>query len=95
MLKMLSVIRRNLQNLRKSPRVADESSLPSTTVNGEDRSGNGSNSVMMKFPLSIMSCFAVPRGSMTDGVWVSGDYGRVSEVNHLMVCDGMRYALLM
>ncbi|RID72119.1 hypothetical protein BRARA_C04025 [Brassica rapa] len=91
MLKMLSVLRRNLQSLRKSPRVADESALPSTTVNGDRRE----NGVMMKFPLSIMSCFAVPRGSRTDGVWVSGDYGRVSEVNHLMVCDGMRYALLM
>ncbi|CAN6820968.1 unnamed protein product, partial [Brassica oleracea] len=91
MLKMLSVLRRNLQSLRKSPRVADESALPSTTVNG-DRRANG---VMMKFPLKIMSCFAVPRGSRADGVWVSGDYGKVSEVNHLMVCDGMRYALLM
>ncbi|KAJ0241732.1 hypothetical protein HA466_0211160 [Hirschfeldia incana] len=89
MLKMLSVLRRNLQNLRKSPRVADENAFPSTTG---DRREDG---VMMKFPLSIMSCFAVPRGSRTDGVWVSGDYGRVSEVNHLMVCDGMRYALLM
>ncbi|CAH8368933.1 unnamed protein product [Eruca vesicaria subsp. sativa] len=94
MLNMLSILRRNLQNLRKSPRVADESVLPSTTVNRDGR-GNESNGVMMKFPLSIMSCFAVPRGSRTDGVWVSGDYGRVSEVNHLMVCDGMRYALLM
>lgn len=91
MLKMLSVLRRNLQSLRKSPRVADESALPSTTVTGHRRE----NGVMMKFPLSIMSCFSVPRGSTTDGVWVSGDYGRVSEVNHLMVCDGMRYALLM
>lgn len=91
MLKMLSVIRRNLQNLRKSHRVADESTLPSTPV----VEGDGSNGVMMKFPLSIMSCFAVPPVSRTDGVWLSGDYGRVSEVNHLMVCDGMRYALLM
>lgn len=93
MLKMLSVLRRNLQNLRKSQRVVDESALPSTTVNGDGRR-NGSNGVM-KFPLSIMSCFVVPSVSRTDGVWVSGDYGRVSEVNHLMVCDGMRYALLM
>lgn len=92
MLKMLSILRRNLQSLRKSPRVADENAFPSTTVNGGDGRENGA---MMKFPLSIMSCFAVPRGSRTDGVWVSGDYGRVSEVNHLMVCDGMRYALLM
>ncbi|KAG7578766.1 hypothetical protein ISN45_Aa03g029290 [Arabidopsis thaliana x Arabidopsis arenosa] len=91
MLKILSILRKNLQNLRKSPRVADESALPSTTVNGD----HGSNGGMMKFPLSIMSCFAVPRVSRTDGVWVSGDYGRVSEVNHLMVYDGMRYALLM
>lgn len=95
MLKMLSILRRNLQNLRNSPRVADESSLPSTTVNGDHGRGNGSNGGMMKFPLSIMSCFAVPRVSRADGVWVSGDYGRVSDVNHLMVCDGMRYALLM
>ncbi|VVA90802.1 unnamed protein product [Arabis nemorensis] len=87
MLKMLSVLRRNLQNFRKSPRVADESALPSPST--ERRNG------VMRFPLSIISCFAVPRGSRTDGVWVSGDYGRVSEANHLMVCDGMRYALLM
>ncbi|EOA31785.1 hypothetical protein CARUB_v10015007mg [Capsella rubella] len=88
MLKMLSVLR------RKSPRVADESAMAPSTVNeGDHQEG----SVMMKFPFSsIMSCFAVPRVSKTDGVWVSGDYGKVtSEVNHLMVCDGMRYALLM
>ncbi|KAL1191823.1 hypothetical protein V5N11_019032 [Cardamine amara subsp. amara] len=92
MLKMLSIIRRNLQNLRKSQRVVDESALPTTTHANGDHESNG---VMMKFPFSIMSCFAVPRVSRTDVVWVSGDYGRVSEVNHLMVCDGMRYALLM
>ncbi|CAN8268521.1 unnamed protein product [Cochlearia groenlandica] len=86
MLKMLSILKRCL----KSPRVADESALPSA----DDR-GDESNDVMMRFPLSIISCFAVPRVSKTDGMWVSGDYAKVSEVNHLMVCDGMRYALLM
>ncbi|XP_019096463.1 PREDICTED: uncharacterized protein LOC109130849 [Camelina sativa] len=93
LLKMLKLLR----NLRKSPRVADESALPPTAVDGDYGGEDGSNNgMMMKFPLSIMSCFAVPRVSKTDGVWVSGDYGRVSsEVNHLMVCDGMRYALLM
>ncbi|KAL1225666.1 hypothetical protein V5N11_025764 [Cardamine amara subsp. amara] len=102
MTQMLSVLRRNLQNLRKSPRVADETDLPSTAVNingaeaevthGRRESRDG---VIIRFPLSIISCFAVPRVNGTDGLWMSGDYASVSEVNSLMVSDGMRYAILM
>ncbi|CAA7016065.1 unnamed protein product [Microthlaspi erraticum] len=105
MTQMLTVLRRNLQNLRKSPRVADETELASTSVNinGVGTGGvahhnerrDGSNAVMMRFPFSIISCFAVPRVRGTDGLWMSGDYDSVSEVNHLMVSDGMRYAILM
>ncbi|VVB01430.1 unnamed protein product [Arabis nemorensis] len=99
---MLSVLRRNLQNLRKSPRVADESDLASTSVNINgggtgiaDGRRDGINAVIMRFPFSIISCFAVPRVNGTDGLWMSGDYASGSEVNHLMVSDGMRYAILM
>ncbi|XP_010557691.1 PREDICTED: uncharacterized protein LOC104826613 [Tarenaya hassleriana] len=93
MFEMLSVLRQNLQNLRKSPRVADESASTVIVADGR-RDGNGNG--LMRIPLSILSCFAVPRVRGTDGLWVSGDYyARVSEVNHLMVSDGMRYAILM
>ncbi|XP_006282472.2 uncharacterized protein LOC17878936 [Capsella rubella] len=108
MTQMLSVIRRNLQNLRKSPRVADETDLqPSTAGSGQGGGGGGGggvvthgrrdgfNAVIMRFPFSIISCFAVPSVNGTDGLWMSGDYGSVSEVNNLMVSDGMRYAILM
>ena len=99
MTQMLSILRRNLQNLRKSPRVADETEMASTTqearVVAHNERRDGANAVMMRFPFSIISCFAVPRVSGTDGLWMSGDYASVSEVNHLMVSDGMRYAILM
>lgn len=100
MTQMLSVLRRNLQNLRKSPRVADETELPSSNAGagpGVVANGrrDGFNSVIMRFPFSIISCFAVPRVSGTDGLSMSGDYGSVSEINHLMVSDSMRYAILM
>ncbi|XP_010532988.1 PREDICTED: uncharacterized protein LOC104808855 [Tarenaya hassleriana] len=95
MLQMLSVLRQNLQNLRKSPRVADESAL-TVADDGGRGDGNGNGNGVMRIPSSIISCFAVPRVNGTDGLWASGDYAaRVSEVNHLMVCDGMRYAILM
>lgn len=99
MTQMLTVLRRNLQNFRKSPRVADETELASTSVNingvGTGERRDGSNAVMMRFPFSIISCFAVPRVRGTDGLWMYGDYDSVSEVNHLMVSDSMRYAILM
>ncbi|KAF8116120.1 hypothetical protein N665_0021s0011 [Sinapis alba] len=99
MTQMLSILRRNLQNLRKSPRVADETEITSTTqgagVVAHNERQDGTNAVIMRFPLSIISCFAVPRVSGTDGLRMSGDYASVSEVNHLMVSDGMRYAILM
>ncbi|KOM52160.1 hypothetical protein LR48_Vigan09g081900 [Vigna angularis] len=31
----------------------------------------------------------------SDGVWVTGEFSQVSEMNHLMVSDSMRYAILM
>lgn len=101
MTQMLSILRRNFQNLRKSPRVADETDLQSSSTAGAgpgvvaNGRREGFNAVIMRFPFSIISCFAVPRVSGTDGLWMSGDYGSVSEVNHLMVSDGMRYAILM
>ncbi|KAL0898730.1 hypothetical protein Bca101_082691 [Brassica carinata] len=99
MRQMLSILRRNLQNLRKSPRVADETEMASTTqgagVVARNERRYETNAVMMRFPFSIISCFSVPRVSGTDGLWMSGDYASVSEVNHLMVSDGMRYAILM
>lgn len=102
-------MRQNLQNMRKSPRVADENmfgdqgngvGLPhNAAVAGRPRHGWHGFSVICSIvlaPLSLLSCLSHPHISGTDhGVWVSGDIARISEMNHLMVSDSMRYAILM
>ncbi|XP_042513082.1 uncharacterized protein LOC122088010 [Macadamia integrifolia] len=51
---------------------------------------------IVRAPLSLLSCISHPHVSGADGVWVSGDFtARISEMNHLMVNDSMRYAILM
>lgn len=99
---MLVTMRQNLQNMRKSPRVADESMFGDQgngVVNaGRARHGWNGFSVLCSIvlaPLSLLSCLSYPPISGTDGVWVSGDIARISEMNHLMVSDSMRYAILM
>ncbi|KAL8209128.1 hypothetical protein R6Q59_033485 [Mikania micrantha] len=52
---------------------------------------------IIKAPLSLLSCLSSHShvSGATDGVWVSGELARMSEVNHLMVNDSMRYLILM
>ncbi|KAJ4730162.1 Zinc finger and BTB domain-containing protein [Melia azedarach] len=50
---------------------------------------------VVRVPLSIISCFSQPHVNGADGVWVSGEFAQISEMNHLMVSDSMRYAILM
>ncbi|KAK7276617.1 hypothetical protein RIF29_17760 [Crotalaria pallida] len=51
---------------------------------------------ILQAPISILSCVSHPQVNGSDGVWVSGgEFSQVSEMNHLMVSDSMRYAILM
>ncbi|KAK1353683.1 Zinc finger and BTB domain-containing protein [Heracleum sosnowskyi] len=108
MRRILVAMRENLQNKRKSPRVADENmfgdngnvaGLPILAQNN-DRPRHGWNGFtvicsIVRAPLSLLSCLSHPHINSADGVWVSGEFGRISEMNHLMVNDSMRYAILM
>lgn len=86
-------------NMRKSPRVADENMLNDVSESQifpremERRRPSG------WWVFSILSCFSQPNVNAlaADGVWVSSEYVQVSssEINHLMVSDSMRYAILM
>lgn len=107
---MLVVLRRNLQNIKKSPRVADENMVGGVNTNNNngaempifiDRrprgSWNGLSVIcsVVRAPLSLVSCFSQPHVNGADGVWVSSEFAQISEMNHLMVSDSMRYAILM
>ncbi|XP_058210530.1 uncharacterized protein LOC131322945 [Rhododendron vialii] len=101
---MLAAMRRNM---KKSPRVADETMFgvrngPESPIfgNGMDRrrsrwKGFSVICSVLRAPLSLVSCLSQPRISAADGVWVSCELTRVSEMNHLMVNDSLRYAILM
>lgn len=111
MWRLAAAVRRNLHNIRKSPRVADESMYGvgvagvdgggrvAAVVDGGRREGNSYGFSMiyslLRTPFSILSCFSQPHVNGVDGMWVSGEFPRISEVNHLMVSDSMRYAILM
>ncbi|KAK5819574.1 hypothetical protein PVK06_024587 [Gossypium arboreum] len=102
---------KTLENIKKSPRVADENMYGgggnSNNNNGIfiDRrlssrgSWNGISVIcnVVRAPLSLVSCFfSQPHiDGATDGVWVSTEIAQISEMNHLMVSDSMRYAILM
>ncbi|KAJ4830377.1 hypothetical protein Tsubulata_041233 [Turnera subulata] len=97
-----------MQNIRKSPRVADENMFNNGggeyPINFADRhragrwNNNGAFSAILSVllvPFSILSCFSQPHVNGADGLWVSGEFVQLSEMNHLMVNDSMRYAILM
>ena len=96
----------NMRNIKKSARVADESMIGGMNgadfpilVRDMDRPGRQSGlsgliSILLA-PLSIVSCFSQPHVNGADGMWVTGEFAQVSEMNHLMVNDSMRYAILM
>lgn len=90
--------------MRKSPRVADENMFGDgngaevAIFAGGRRSGWGGFSVLcsvVRAPLALFSCLSQPHINGADGVWVSSELARISEMNHLMVNDSMRYAILM
>ncbi|KAE8730501.1 hypothetical protein F3Y22_tig00002919pilonHSYRG00087 [Hibiscus syriacus] len=116
MWRKLAVLRRNLQNIKKSRRVTDENVVVggggggnNNTINGDEMpnvvgvrrshgSWNGLSVVcsVVRAPFSLFSCFPQPRVNGADGFWVSNhESAQISEMNHLMVSDGMRYAILM
>ncbi|XVF71789.1 hypothetical protein PTKIN_Ptkin12aG0067300 [Pterospermum kingtungense] len=107
MWRMLVALRRNLQNIKKSPRVADENMFGGNNNNEAempifiDRRSRGSwNGLsvicsVVRAPFSLVSCFSQPQVNGADGVWVSSEFAQISEMNHLMVSDSMRYAILM
>ncbi|KAE8690160.1 protochlorophyllide reductase [Hibiscus syriacus] len=106
MWRMLVALRRNLQNIKKSHRVADENMVVGGGGNnngGEmpgfvDRRWNGLSVIcsVVRAPFTLVSCFSQPHVNGADGVWVSShEFAQISEMNHLMVSDSMRYAILM
>ncbi|XWS47347.1 hypothetical protein CRYUN_Cryun14cG0144700 [Craigia yunnanensis] len=111
---MLVVLRRNLQKIKKSPRVADENMFGGANNNNNNNNNNRAEmpifidrrprgswnglSVIcsvVRAPLSLVSCFSQPHVNGADGVWMSSEFAQISEMNHLMVSDSMRYAILM
>ncbi|KAI4384936.1 hypothetical protein MLD38_003020 [Melastoma candidum] len=59
------------------------------------RGGLAIVSRVIRVPNSLLSCVARPNVvNDLDGAWVSGrDFVNVSEMNHLVVDDSMRYAM--
>ncbi|XP_021735212.1 uncharacterized protein LOC110701915 [Chenopodium quinoa] len=53
-------------------------------------------STIVRIPFSILSCFSQHHGNPSDAMWVTGEMVRTSsEIDHLMISDSMRYAILM
>ncbi|KAK7300295.1 hypothetical protein RJT34_11137 [Clitoria ternatea] len=103
MWRVLASVTRNLNNTKKSSKVADESMFEGgNTVElfGHERGrrqqhGWGIVCSILQAPMSILSCVSHPQVNGSDGVWVTGEFSQMSEINHLMVSDSMRYAILM
>ncbi|KMT13742.1 hypothetical protein BVRB_4g081210 [Beta vulgaris subsp. vulgaris] len=107
MSRTFTAFREHILTKRKSPKVADETMF----VNGigariptygeeVDHSRQPWNGFLIiytivRIPFSILSCFSNRRGNTADRTWVTGDPMRTSEIDHLMVSDSMRYAILM
>ncbi|KAL2938703.1 hypothetical protein RDABS01_022152 [Bienertia sinuspersici] len=51
--------------------------------------------LIFRIPFSILSCFSHQHGNAADAIWVTGEMLRTSDVDHLMISDSMRYAILM
>ncbi|KAL4588938.1 hypothetical protein LXL04_001838 [Taraxacum kok-saghyz] len=99
MRRILAAMKQNIKNMRKSPKVADENMFEEEygTVGHHTRHGRNGLSLIhsiVKAALSLVSCISSPPHT-TEGVWVSGEYTHSSDLNHLMVSDSMRYAILM
>lgn len=105
MMRVLAAMRHNIKKMRKSTKVADENmfgegnGVEFPVIAHHTRQGwNGLSLIysIIRAPISLLSCLSShPPHAAADGVWVSGDFARISEINHLMVSDSMRYAILM
>ncbi|MCD9561457.1 hypothetical protein HAX54_020580 [Datura stramonium] len=99
MWRLLVTMRQKLQNMGKSPRVVDENK---TNICGGRRSTRQHNWIgfsiicgVFRAPLALFSC--INHLEDQHGGWSLG-FWRIftnSEMNHLMVSDSMRYAILM
>ncbi|OVA09255.1 hypothetical protein BVC80_1785g42 [Macleaya cordata] len=102
MWRFLSLIKRNM---KKSSRVADENMFEEENVaelpmfveqRQHQRHGLSILYSIIRAPFSIISCISYnSHVNGADGVWVSGELSRISEMNNLMVSDSMRYAIFM
>ncbi|KAG4964538.1 hypothetical protein JHK85_039513 [Glycine max] len=92
MWRLLAAVARNLQNTRKSSKVADESMFEAGNgvelfghERGRRQHGWGLVCSILQAPISILSCVSQPQvNNGSDGVWVTGEFSQVSEMNHLM-----------
>ncbi|CAL1356275.1 unnamed protein product [Linum trigynum] len=110
---MFRTLARLRRNIKKSPRVADESMFGGGGVVMMNRAGGGGDhrqqaptdhssnklsavmGLVLLAPFSVFACLSQPHVSGADGMWASAELPQLSEVNHLMVNDSMRYAILM
>ncbi|TYK11891.1 uncharacterized protein E5676_scaffold177G00520 [Cucumis melo var. makuwa] len=106
MWRVFAVIRPTLHNFTNTHRIADESMFTTTdqfptyaAAANNRRTFSTAIFNIIRAPFSILSCFAPPSVHRSpDAFWLSGDHyfaSTISEINHLMVSDGMRYAILM
>ncbi|XP_022985817.1 uncharacterized protein LOC111483748 [Cucurbita maxima] len=111
MWRLIAALRPTLHNFTNSHRVADESMFTTTefpiyaVANHHHHRRPAAHRTfsavfsIIRAPFSILSCFAPPPvHSSADTFWLSTDHyfaSTISETNHLMVSDGMRYAMLM
>lgn len=104
MRRVLAVMRHTIRNMKKSTKVADENmfgegnrvELP-VIARHTTQGYNGFSFIysILRAPISLLSCLSSHPNSGVDEAWVSGELALISEVNHLMVNDSMRYAILM
>ncbi|KAE9592086.1 hypothetical protein Lal_00012968 [Lupinus albus] len=99
---LVDVVRRNIKNMKKSSRVADENmfEVGNNIRRTRQHGWNGFSLVcnILQAPISVLSCVSHPHVNgydHDDGVWVTNEFAHVSEINHLMLNDSMRYAILM
>ncbi|RHN46009.1 hypothetical protein MtrunA17_Chr7g0237591 [Medicago truncatula] len=108
---LVAAVRRiNIYKMKKSSKVADENMFEEGNrgvevamfggERGRRQHGHGWSGfsviyAILQAPISILSCLSNPRVNGSDGVWSTGEFGQISEINHIMVNDSMRYAILM
>ena len=99
----------NIITKRKSPKVVDEAMFSNLTLDASnvpiyvhhESSRHGWHgfaviSTLFRIPFSILSCFSQRHhGNARDAIWVTGEMVRTSEIDHLMISESMRYAILM